>query len=246
VPLAVAPTPLPAPPHKHRGGVRALRDRALFFAPFLLSVVYLALLAYAPTRPFAVHMTDENYPVEIGTFLLLLVAAVQSFNLARRLARSGERLLWRAFYLVFAVLLLLTAMEEISWGQWFFHFHTPDSISRINTQHEFNLHNLKGMGGHTEFLRLAFGLGGFVGIALWRWPAFRSVAVPPRVLWSWFAVITAFAAADLFCDYHGLDAPFASAMDVMSEVVELMIAMAAVLYLWMKRQQQDVASRARS
>ena len=238
--LAVTPAPLNAAPHKHRGD-GALRDRALILAPFLLSVVYLALLAYPQTRRFAVHMTDENYPVEIGTFFLLLVAAGLSINLALRMARSREQLRWRAFYLVFALLLFLTAMEEISWGQWFFHFHTPDSISRINTQHEFNLHNLKGMGGHTEFLRLAFGVGGFIGIALWRWPAFRPIAAPPRVLWAWFAVITAFAAADLFCDYHELDTAFAKAMDVMSEVVELMIAASAVLYVWMKR--SDVAAR---
>ena len=227
-------SPLSAPP-PGGGGNSALRDRALVLAPFVLSAVYLALLAYHPTRAFAVKMTDENYPVELGTFLLLLVAAGQSFVLARRLTRAGERAIWRAFYLVFAVLLFLTAMEEISWGQWFFHFHTPESISRINTQREFNLHNLKGMGGHTEFLRLAFGVGGFVGMALWRWPAFRPVAAPPRVMWGWFAVITAFAAADLFCDYHRLDTPFAKAMDVMSEVVELMIAVSAVLYLWIKR-----------
>ena len=234
---AVTHAPLPASPRQRRpAGDDLARDRALILAPFILSAVYLALLAWPATRHFAVKMTDENYPVEMGTFLLLLVAAAQSFALARQLSRSGERVLWRAFYLVFAVLLFLTAMEEISWGQWFFHFHTPESISRINTQHEFNLHNLKGMGGHTEFLRLGFGLGGFIGIALWRLPVFRPVAAPPRVLWAWFAVITAFAAADLFCDYHELDTAFAKAMDVMSEVVELMIAMSAVLYLCMKRQ----------
>jgi hypothetical protein len=202
--------------------------------PFLLTVVFAALLACKPTRHFAVTLTDENHPVELLTFLFLLIAAVQSCVLARSLGRSGGRMIWRVFYVLFGGLLFLTAMEEISWGQWFFHFRTPESISRINTQHEFNLHNLKGMGGHTEFLRLGFGVGGFIGIALSRWPVFGPVAAPARVLWAWFAVITALSAADLFCDYREIDTPVAKALDVMSEVVELMIAASAVLYLWMK------------
>ena len=235
--FAVSTPTLPAP---SREPPPRRTERVLTLTPFVLSVVYLALLAWKPTRAFAVQMTDENYPVEIGTFLLLLVAAMQSFTFARRIHRTGGRV--SAFYFVFALLLFLTAMEEISWGQWFFHFDTPESISRINTQQEFNLHNLKGMGGHTEYLRLAFGLGGFVGVALWRWPVFRPIAAPPRILWAWFAVIAVFAAVDLFCDYHKLETSLAKAMDVMSEVVELMIAGSAVLYLWMKRRELALSS----
>ena len=140
--------------------------------------------------------------------------------------------MWTVFYLTFSVFLLLTAMEEISWGQWFFHFHTPESIARINTQQEFTLHNLKGLGGHTVWLRLAFGVGGLVGIALWLLPIFRAVAVPP-MLWAWFVVITAFALGDLVSDFVG-PRSVGALFDVMSEVNELLIAAAGCLYLWFK------------
>jgi hypothetical protein len=129
-------------------------------------------------------------------------------------------------------------MEEISWGQWWFHFHTPESIARINTQQEFTLHNLKGLGGNTVWLRLAFGVGGMAGIALGYVPravraAFRDVAVPPK-LSAWFLVIIAFALGDLVTDYVGSGSSVAALFEVMSEVVELLIAAVGCLYLWLK------------
>jgi hypothetical protein len=218
--------PRPAPQRGDRIAV------LLAVIPFALTLVFAALLASRRTRPFAVLMCQENHPVELLTFALLIAAGVQGWRLARQLKRQGAATIWRAFYAVFATLLFLVAGEEISWGQWFFHFQTPAALSEINTQHEFNLHNIKGMGGHTEYLRLTFGLGGLIGLALWRAAAFRLVAVPP-VLWAWFAVITALSAADLYCDYHALDTNIAKALDVLSEVVELMIAMSASLYLFL-------------
>ena len=207
--------------------------KTLLVFPVALVGVFTTLLAFKTTRAFAVLMCEENYPVEVLTFPFLLLAGGQSWLMARRHKRMQSPLIWRCFYLIFSLLLFLTAMEEISWGQWFFHFHTPPAISDINTQHEFNLHNIKGMGGHTEYLRLTFGVGGLIGLALSWQPAFRPVSVP-RVLWTWFVVITTLAAGDLYCDYHDMQTNLAKLMDVLSELVELMIAMAASLYLYLK------------
>ena len=207
----------------------------MVMTPFIVSFVYSALLTYKPTRAFAIQMADENYPVEILTFLFLLVGGIYGMRMTMKARhRKTINTLWTVFYVTFSVFLLLTAMEEISWGQWFFHFHTPEAIARINTQQEFTLHNLNGLGGHTVWLRLAFGVGGFVGLALWYGPRFfRPVAVPP-ILWAWFLCITGFALGDLVTDYvlvgSKLDALFA----VMSEVVELLIAVVGFLYLWLK------------
>src|SRR5205823_5405584 len=154
--------PMTSAPSVDRSAARH-GTRALTAAPFIVTAVFVALLAWRPTRHFTVDLTDENGPVELGTFLLLLIAAGQAWMLTHRLRRAGQRRL-----------------------------------------------------------------------ALSRWPLFDAVSAPPRILWAWFTVITSFAAADLFCDYRELDTPFAKAMDVMSEVVELMIAASAMLYLWMK------------
>lgn len=199
--------------------------------PIVFALAYTALLIPSATRPLMVRMTDENYPVELATFLLCLLAGVLAIAHMKRLGKLRANPLWRIFYGVFGVTMLLIGMEEISWGQWFFHFRTPQAISDINTQHEFNLHNLKGMGGHTEYLRLSFGVGGLIGVALSFAPAFQPVAAP-RVLVTWFAIIAVFAAVDLYCDLQGSESNLAKAMDVMSEVIELLIALAATLYVW--------------
>jgi len=47
------------------------------------------------------------------------------------------------FLLSLVLLLFFGAGEEISWGQRILHFMTPDSINKINAQHEFNIHNLE-------------------------------------------------------------------------------------------------------
>lgn len=46
-------------------------------------------------------------------------------------------------YVGLAALFLFVAGEEISWGQRIFDFETPDELREINTQDEFNFHNLE-------------------------------------------------------------------------------------------------------
>jgi hypothetical protein len=223
----------PTPPEEPQ--LRAEPERIRWFGwrtwlPIVMVGVYGLLLIFKRTRPWAVRMADENHPIELATFAFLLIGGIMGVRLAARLRRMSGAKRWALFYAVFSLLLLLVAMEEISWGQWFFHFHTPEAISRINTQHEFNLHNLRGMGGHTEYLRVTFGVGGLVGLALWTVRSLRPIAVPPA-LWAWFIIITVFAAADLYCDVMVLDNNISKALDVMSEIIELLIAIVAVLYL---------------
>jgi len=219
------PTPGRVPP------LARLWSLALF--PVGLTTIYFGLVVLPATRAFAIRMIGENYPVDLLTFFVFLLAGAQGISLARKLsAVPNVPALPRIFYVLFAVLLLLIGMEEISWGQSFLHFETPQSISQINTQQEFNVHNLRGMGGHTEYLRIAFGVGGLVGIALARWPRFSLIGVRP-ILGSWFLVIAFFAAADQYYDLQGGNNTIGLAMDVMSEVIELLCAMSASAYLWL-------------
>ncbi len=56
------------------------------------------------------------------------------------------------FLLLLSFVLFFGAGEEMSWGQRIFGFSTPESINKINVQHEFNIHNItlfdgKYMGG---------------------------------------------------------------------------------------------------
>ena len=45
-------------------------------------------------------------------------------------------------YLGMALIFFFGAGEEISWGQRILGFQTPESLSQVNKQEEFNLHNL--------------------------------------------------------------------------------------------------------
>lgn len=47
------------------------------------------------------------------------------------------------FYLIFAIVFLFGAGEEISWGQRVLGFETPETVNKINVQKEFNLHNIE-------------------------------------------------------------------------------------------------------
>ena len=47
------------------------------------------------------------------------------------------------FLLGLAVLLLIGAGEEISWGQRIFNFRTPGWVHKVNVQNEFNIHNIE-------------------------------------------------------------------------------------------------------
>lgn len=46
------------------------------------------------------------------------------------------------FIVLLSMVMFFGAGEEISWGQRIFGIATPDNISKINVQHEFNIHNL--------------------------------------------------------------------------------------------------------
>lgn len=74
--------------------------------------------------------------VEYATVLLFAAAG----GLGAVLAARGVGL-ERLIYAVGAVAALLIAGEEMSWGQWLFHWSTPADLYAGNLQNETNLHN---------------------------------------------------------------------------------------------------------
>jgi len=54
------------------------------------------------------------------------------------------------FFLVFALIFLIGAGEEISWGQRIFNFETPDNFKKKNVQEEFTLHNLEAFNSYNQ------------------------------------------------------------------------------------------------
>lgn len=200
--------------------------------PFICVFFYALFIALPSTRSAILWTLQENHPVELLTFLFLLVGGVKGLVLAWQTRRCGERRLVFAFYAVFSVGLLLTAMEEIAWGQWFFGFPTPAFLNEINVQGEITLHNLRGLQGHSEFFRLTYGLGGLIGVSLSSYQYFRKIGTPV-ILLPFFSIITILAGIDLYNDYFRIQENIDFAVRRSSELVEMLIGISGFTFVWL-------------
>ncbi len=84
------------------------------------------------------RLTWEDSWVENSTALLFGLTAA----LLAAAAAAGESAPGRWLCIGGALLFAFVAGEEISWGQRLFGFETPDALRAINTQNEFNIHNI--------------------------------------------------------------------------------------------------------
>lgn len=86
----------------------------------------------------------EDSPIEWLSALLLLGASGLFARLLFARLRAGARLAsWACLPpLLFAFVLFVMGMEEISWLQRVIGFDTPAELARANMQQEFNLHNV--------------------------------------------------------------------------------------------------------
>ena len=229
---------LNAPPA--RSGETDLDRRAraaILIAPVAIVIVCVAMCVPPASRRFYEWLTSENRPVEMWTFLFALVATVMSFRFATALFRRRQRIA-AIFYLLFALGMFFIAMEEISWGQQLFGWQTPADWGNANAQGETTLHNLGPFQGHNDILRFAFGFGGLFGIAVAPLLPRLRVLFPHRALIVWFLIIAGVSVSQMYCDMvpHGtLVGPLNKLGDRLAEVVELLISIAAVLYLWLNR-----------
>jgi hypothetical protein len=208
-------------------------ERVLDAAPILITLSVLVGLLVPATRnlTFAIAGRGERKPVELLTFLFLMSAGIFGVGLAMRARRAGaEPVVW-GFYALFALGLLLTGIEEIAWGQAFLGYRTPELLHEINAQDEMTLHNLRGLQGHSEWFRLAFGLGGLVGLAL-AWTRRYSAIATPRLLLTWLVVIVVSSAVDELNDHVSLGGTLDFAINTLSETVEMLIGTAGFLYVW--------------
>lgn len=209
---------------------RTFREWTVVVFPTLLVIGYGLLLAWPVTTRAAQQSLRENHAVELITFATLFAGALLAAWIGWRRRRGGSPWWVGGFFALFGFGLFLAAMEEIAWGQWFFGFETPDFIRKLNRQNEVTLHNIKGLHNKTEYLRLAFGVGGLFGIWVARFRGWSAVAVP-RLLLAWFLWIAILAGLDLHNDFYDIHRVFDYIVHRLSEVVEMMVGIAAVLYL---------------
>ncbi|MEE2526544.1 hypothetical protein V0U79_09210 [Hyphobacterium sp. HN65] len=71
--------------------------------------------------------------------IVLALAGITGLSVVLAWRSTG---LARPVYALIALACFFIAGEELSWGQWIFHWSTPDSLAEVNLQNETNLHNL--------------------------------------------------------------------------------------------------------
>ncbi len=105
-----------------------------------LGILIYPLLLTIPGLNWEEGLYREYGLVENLTALFLAIALV----LFLRTAIGPESLLHRAWLVILALGSLLFLGEEISWGQHYFHWVTPEELKTLNRQGETNLHNMRG------------------------------------------------------------------------------------------------------
>src|SRR4030095_9397889 len=170
-------------------------ERVILAVLAALTVIGVALALY-DARLFRAY-TSETGPIDTLTVVALVGGAVVCFRRLWRLRRQRSALFLLRTALL-GTLFVVAAGEELSWGQHFLGFKSPEFFAQHNAQHEVNLHNL--VAGGVKINRLVFGTGLFVVVLVYcslfpvgyrRWPSVRrladALAVPvPRsrhILW---------------------------------------------------------------
>ena len=114
---------------------------SVYGAVFLCLNFILLLYLFVFDKGHFSYLTQEDYWVENSTaFLLFLTALLLLATAVRARGAPGSWL-----YLLGALAFVFGAGEEISWGQRLLEFETPAHLLAINTQDEFNLHNIEGI-----------------------------------------------------------------------------------------------------
>jgi hypothetical protein len=93
---------------------------------------------------FLENMWEENGLVEILQFLFLIIAIGYLIIIIRNHKDKLNKFIC-IFLIVNIFGLLYYAGEEISWGQHFFNWKTPEILQQLNNQKETNLHNISNL-----------------------------------------------------------------------------------------------------
>ena len=127
-----------------------MKQRSILFKP----AVYIALATYIALTYCVLAMgnnligaliPEDHYFEIVGASSLLATSLLflTGFRLARKNSDQNRVSIFKQLiYLGLAVVFFFGAGEEISWGQRILGFETPESVTQVNRQEEFNLHNL--------------------------------------------------------------------------------------------------------
>lgn len=181
-------------------------------------------------------LTYENGPLETLTVIAYIGAALIALLGFRQSSGEGRRPGLRRWVLLIAAAgAFLIAAEETDWGQVYLRYETPEAFEAANIQQDLSLHNLAPPGvvpgtrwANWTLRGLGFALGGIVPLLLFTWPFFR------RWMWAWQVPIPPLVCQCLLflSAFIPEAAETYSRNNVGSEIREVTIAVAVVIWMW--------------
>lgn len=115
----------------------------IFCAVGFVAVHCLFVVFYYQTPDFFKKINVEDGPMENGSAIFYLLGAVFFVFVVAR----SKHWLSRTWAILFALAFFVLAGEEVSWGQRLFDYHV-EAVEEINSQGEFNIHNLEQFHAH--------------------------------------------------------------------------------------------------
>ena len=153
-------------------------------------------------------------------------------------SRSAEKIYFlkskrNYFYLTLGLLFFFCAGEEISWGQTYLQWVTPESWGLINDQNETNLHNTSDWLDQKPKILLQIGVlvGGLIIPALARWKPEKLSARFAAIYPTWQTSVTAGIALALKLIDTVQDRVDAHLFWRISEAIEIFVYYFVLLYL---------------
>lgn len=112
----------------------------ILLSVILTGIVFVAMSNKLINKSFVMFVSKEDGLIEQGTAFIFLICSFLSASIAMKCSIRSRKII----HALFAIGFFLCFGEEISWGQRIFGFETPERLSELNVQNEFNLHNLGG------------------------------------------------------------------------------------------------------
>lgn len=122
---------------------------------FVLICITIRLLS----KDFYVQFVEEDGPIELATSLAYFLAFLVTVPITLKFHRRQHRI----FALLYGLLglgFLFVSGEEISWGQRYIGFQSPEFFGTYNLQSEVTLHNLV----HGQIVHIVYAVISFYGV----------------------------------------------------------------------------------
>ena len=209
----------------------------IFLLPFLLiaNSYYWMIINYK--KSYIDIIVKEHYPVESISLIVILVSIIIGIKFILLMYRRNIESYKIIFVSLLVLGLIFVGLEEVSWGQWFFYFSSPEYFKETNLQRETNIHNLKGLHVIFEYIRVFIGVGGIISIFLNNTKTFKYIS-SPFVLFLSFLVITIFSGLDVYNFYQPNQrllfqvGGFWWFLKFNMEIIELLIGLSAFIFLY--------------